>query len=59
MGSLTTSPSGEVPAATPADNAAQHNWSIKLIRASTGALGARNPAQADVDCSGTKDADGE
>ena len=52
VGSFTAGPPGEVPVATPEVDAAQHSWSIKLIRTSTGALGARNPAQTDVDCGG-------
>ena len=59
MGSLTTGPSGEVPIAAPEVDAAQHSWAIEFIRTGAGAIGACNPAQTDVDCSGTKDADGE
>ena len=52
VGSLTTGPSGEVPVAAPEVDAAQHSWAIELIRTGTGAIGACNPAQTDVDRGG-------
>ena len=52
VGSLTTGPSGEVPAAAPEVDAAQHRWGIELISAGTSAVGACNPAQKDVDRGG-------
>ena len=52
MGSLTTGPLGEVPVAAPEVDAAQYSRAIELVRTGTGAIGACNPAQTDVDRGG-------